>query len=129
MEQAPKNFSELASTSKRVAGRLVTIGENRLQLFLLEVQEERERLLRAMLLALGVALFAFLAGVALTTALVVLLWSLSPVGVLLTLTALYAGASVFLYRRFAILQQTWKSFPATLDQFRKDRECLEQVLM
>jgi len=47
---------------------------------MVEAREERERLL----LALGVALFAFLAGAALTIAIVVLLWSFSPVGVLLT---------------------------------------------
>ena len=95
---------------------------------MVEVQEERERLLRAILLALGVALFAFLAGIALTTALVVLFWSVSPVGVLLILTTFYGGASVFLYRRVSVLQKNWKSFPATLDQLRKDRACFEKIL-
>jgi len=95
---------------------------------MVEAQEERERLLRAILLALGVALFAFLGGVALTTALVVLLWAVSPVGVLLTLTALYGAISFFLYRRFAVLQHNWQLFPATLDQLRKDRACLEKSL-
>lgn len=95
---------------------------------MVEVQEERERLLHALLLVLGVALFAFLAVLALTAALVVLLWSLSPVGVLATLTALYSGASVLLYRRFALLLRGWKTFPATLDQLRKDRAGLERCL-
>jgi uncharacterized membrane protein YqjE len=99
-----------------------------LELLMVEVQEERERLLRALLLALGVALFAFLGGVALTTALVVLLWSISPVGVLLGLTTIYSAISIFLYRRFTVLQREWKSFPATFDQLRKDRACLEKLL-
>ena len=106
----------------------MTIGENRLELLMVEVQEERERLLRALLLALGVALFAFLAGIALTIAVVVLLWSISPVGVLLALTALYSAASILLYCRFTVLQREWKSFPATFDQLRKDRACLEKLL-
>ncbi len=95
---------------------------------MVEVQEERERLLHAILLALGVAMFAFLAILMLTAAVVVLLWSLSPVGVLLTLTTLYGAASVLLYRRFSILQGHWKSFSATFDQLRKDRACLEKCL-
>jgi uncharacterized membrane protein YqjE len=128
MEEAANHFSQLAAPSKDFARRLMTIGENRLELLMVEVQEERERLLRAIWLALGVALFAFLAGVALTTALVVLLWSFSPVGVLFTLTALYAATSIFLYRRFAILQHNWKTFPATFDQLRKDRQCFEKCL-
>jgi len=106
----------------------MTIGENRLELLMVEVQEERERLLRAILLALGVALFAFLGGIALTIALVVLLWSLSPIGVLLTLAGLYIAAAIVLYRRFAVLQRNWKTFPATFDQLRKDRACLDQCL-
>jgi uncharacterized membrane protein YqjE len=57
-----------------------------------------------------------------------LFWSVSPVGVLLTLTALYGSASIFLYGRLSALQQNWKSFPATLDQLRKDRECFENIL-
>ena len=79
MEEAAIHFSQLATPSKDFARRLMIIGENRLELLMVEVQEERERLLRAILLALGIALFAFLSGVALTIAIVVLLWSISPV--------------------------------------------------
>ncbi len=95
---------------------------------MVEVQEERERLLHAILLALGVAVFGFLAGVALTVAIVVLLWHLSPVAVLLVLTSLYAAIAVYLYRRFTVLQRDWQTLSATLDQFRKDRACLEKSL-
>jgi ElaB/YqjD/DUF883 family membrane-anchored ribosome-binding protein len=73
-------------TSKTFVRRLVTIGENRLELLAVEVQEERERLLHAFLLALGVAAFGLLAGLTLTAAIVVLLWAWSPVAVLLILT-------------------------------------------
>src|SRR5436190_1549181 len=128
MEQPTVNLADLAATSRRFAGRLITTGENRLELLMVEVQEERERLLHAILLALGVALFAFLSGVALTITLVVLLWSASPVGVLLTLTVLYGAVALLLYRRFALLQREWKSFPATIDQLKKDRACFEKIL-
>jgi uncharacterized membrane protein YqjE len=128
MEPTAINFTHWAEPPKRFARQLLTIGENRLELLMVEVQEERERLLRAIVLALGVAVFGFLTGAALTVALVVLLWSLSPVAVLLTLTALYAATAFFLYRRFTVLQHHWKTFPATLDQLRKDRACLEHHL-
>ncbi|MDB6111787.1 MAG: hypothetical protein JWR69_3537, partial [Pedosphaera sp.] len=88
-----------------------------------------ERLLRAILLALGVAVFGFLTGAALTVALVVLLWSLSPIVVLLSLTALYGATSFLMYRRFSVLQHNWHTLPATLDQLRKDRACLENHLV
>src|SRR5690242_1646866 len=127
METANNGFGPIAAPSKHFARRLLRIGENRLELLMLEVQEERERLLHAILLALGVAVFSFLAGAALTVALVVLLWHLSPVAVLLGLAAVYAAAAAFLYRRFALLQRHWKTFPATLDQLGKDRAWLETV--
>jgi uncharacterized membrane protein YqjE len=117
-----------SAPSKDFARRLMTIGENRLELFMVEVQEERERLLQALLLALGVALFAFLAGLALTAALVVAFWSFSPVGVLLALTAFYTATAILIFRSFAARQNDWKAFSATLDQLRKDRACLDQIL-
>ena len=128
METANNGFGPIAASSKHFARRLLTIGENRLELLMVEVQEERERLLHAILLALGVAVFSFLAGVAVTVAIVVLLWNISPVAVLLVLTSLYAAIAVYLYRRFTALQHDWKTFPATLDQLGKDRACLETIL-
>lgn len=123
------NGSEPREASpKHFARQLLVIAENRVELLMVEVQEERERLLRAILLALGVAVFGFLAGAALTVALVVLLWSLSPIGVLLTLTLLYSATAIFLCRHFIILHRGWETLPATLDQLRKDRVCLENCL-
>jgi uncharacterized membrane protein YqjE len=128
METATDNFRPFGASSKRLAQRLLTIGENRLELLMVEVQEEREHLLRAILLALGVAVFSFLAGVALTVGLVVWLWQLSPVAVLLILTVLYAAMAGYFYRRFTLLLRDWQTLPATLDQIRKDRACLESIL-
>jgi uncharacterized membrane protein YqjE len=128
MEPAPTSAGQLVETSKRFARRLLTIGENRFELLMLEVQEERERFLHAILLALGVAAFGLLAGVALTGAIVVLLWELSRVAALLVLTGLYGATAVFLYRRLTLLLRDWQNLPATLDQLRKDRACLEKNL-
>jgi uncharacterized membrane protein YqjE len=128
MENSTLNFRQLATTSKTFARRLLTIGENRLELLTVEVQEERERLLHAFLLALGAAAFGLLAGLTLTAAIVILLWAWSHVAVLLTLTALYAAAGICLWRRLAGLLRNWQTLSASLDQLRKDRSCLEKIL-
>lgn len=128
MEPASIGVGQLVETSKRFARRLFTIVENRLELLMVEVQEERERLLHAILLALGVAAFGLLAGITLTAAIVVLLWHYSPVAVLLILTGLYCVAAVCLYRRLAGILRDWEKLPATLDQLKKDRACLEKNL-
>ena len=128
MEQATDSPGSFAASPKHFARRLLTIGENRLELLMVEMQEERERLLRAILLGLGVATIGLLAGLTLTGALVVLLGGASPAVVLLALTALYGGTAVVLYRRLTLLLRDWENFPATLDQLRKDCACLEKSL-
>ena len=128
MEESIVSLGHLATNSKTFARRLLTVGENRLELLTVEVQEERERLLHAILLALGVAAFGLLASLTLTAAIVVLLWTWSPLAVLLTLTGLYGAAGVCLYRRLTGLLRDWQTLSATLDQLRKDRACLEKNL-
>jgi uncharacterized membrane protein YqjE len=128
MEESTVSFGQLATTSKTFARRLLTIGENRLELLTVEVQEERERLLHTFLLALGVAAFGLLAGLTFTAAIAVLLWAWSPGAVLLILTGLYGAAGIYLYRRLTRLLCNWQTLSATLDQLRKDRACLEKTL-
>jgi uncharacterized membrane protein YqjE len=127
MEESTASFRQVATTSKALARRLLTIGENRLELLTVEVQEERERLLHAFLLALGVATFGLLAGITLTAAIVVLFWAHSPAVVLLTLTGFYGAAGIFLCRQLGGLLQGWQTLSASLDQLRKDRLCLEKL--
>ena len=128
MEAPTVSLQQLARTSKSLGRRLLTIGENRLELLTVEMQEERERLLHALLLALGVAAFGLLAGLTLTAAIAVLLWSWSPLAVLLILTGLYGATGIFLYRRLTGVMRNWQTLSASLDQLRKDRAFLAGIL-
>ena len=127
MEATTASVRRLAATSKQMARSLLTLGENRLELLAVEIQEERERLMRAFLLALAVAVFGLLAALTLTAA-IVLCFPNSPVAALLTLTVIYATAAIILYRRVLGLLRDGQAFAATLDQLRKDRQCLEDLL-
>jgi uncharacterized membrane protein YqjE len=69
-------------------------------------------------------MLGLLAGVAFTLAVMVLLWDKSPLAGMIVLTVIYGGAAALLYVRFARLQRESKMFDATLEQLRKDRECL-----
>jgi uncharacterized membrane protein YqjE len=128
MEESIGSVRQLAATSQEFARRLLTIGENRLELLTVEVQEERERLLHALLLALGVAAFGLLTGITLTAAIVFLLPACSPAAVLLTLTGLYGAVAVYLCRRLIRLLRDWETLSASIDQLQKDRACLEKIL-
>ncbi len=128
MEASTVSLGQLATTSKHFVRRLVTIGENRLELLAVEVQEERERLLRAFLLALGVAAFGLLTGMTFTALIIIWLWVWSPMGVLLILTGLYGAVGIFLYRRLTGLMRDWQTLAASLNQLKKDHACLENIL-
>ncbi|HSY16722.1 MAG TPA: phage holin family protein [Candidatus Acidoferrales bacterium] len=128
METPTDNAPQLAEASKRLAQRALVICENRIELLMVEVQEERERILRAIWLALGAAVFGLLAGVALTAAIAVAFWPWSPVAALLILALVYVSAGALFYARLARLQRDWQTLPTTLEQLRKDRECLGNSL-
>jgi uncharacterized membrane protein YqjE len=128
METQTGNFSQVADLAKRLGRRLLATGENRLELLVVEMQEARERLLQAIIVALAVAVFGLLAGIALTLAVVVLLWEHSPAVALLVMAGSYGLTAGILFRRFRRLQQDWQALPATMEQLRKDRECLEENL-
>jgi len=129
MADSSATFQQLGSAAKNLGRRVLTLGQNRLELFAVEVQEERERLLQALLLALGVAAFGLLASLTLTTAIVVLLWAYSPVVVLLLLTGLYGVAAALICRQLALLMRDWQTLSATRDQLRKDRASLEALVL
>lgn len=119
----------LAGASKQVAQRLLVICENRLALLMVELHEERDRILLALCLTLGAAVCGLMALITLTALIVVALWNVSPVITLLILTVLYAVAGGFLYVRLSKLLREWETFPATIEQLKKDRECLEKKIV
>jgi uncharacterized membrane protein YqjE len=129
METSSDNVMHLGDATKRIVQRMFVIVENRIQLLMVEAQEERERVLLAILLALCAVVFGLLAGVTLTVVIVVALWEHSPIIALLVLAALYTIATVIFYRRLVRLQRDWQTLPGTLEQLKKDRECLEKTFI
>jgi len=118
----------LGETSKRFARRLLALGANRVELLMIEVQEERQHLLHTVALTMGVAVLALLAGIGFTAAVAIVLWEVSHVAAVLLLSLVYALGAALLYRRLVALQQDWRMFSSTLDQLRKDGACLEEIL-
>jgi uncharacterized membrane protein YqjE len=129
METTSDNGTHLGDATKRITQRVFVIFENRLQLLMVEVQEERERVLLAILLGLCAAAFGLLAGVTLTVVIAVALWEHSPIIALLVLAVIYIIAAVVFYGRLVRLQRDWQTLPGTLDQLKKDRECLEKTFI
>ena len=97
MEPSPESPPDPWQTLSRFVRRLLSLGENRLELLALEVQEGRDRLFKDFLLALAVAGFALLALLAGSAALMMRFWASSPASALLGLTGLYGAISTGLF--------------------------------
>lgn len=128
MEAPSDSPPHLAEVSKRLARHALVIGENRLELLLVEIQEERDQILCAFRLSLAAAAFGLLAGATLSAAVVVACWNWSPLAALLIVAALHAGVFAWLCWRLASLQRDWRCLEATFEELRKDRECLQKNL-
>lgn len=121
------DLSETVATSKQVARRLIAIGQNRLELFCLEVREEQERLWRAVFYVSGVAVSLLLLGLVATLLVVLLLdegarlWALAGLGVVFAL-----GAIAF-WVALQRLRRGWVTLEETRRQLREDREHFQEL--
>ena len=124
---ATPDLSETVATSKQVARRLIAIGQNRLELFCLEVREEQERLWRAVFYVSGVAVSLLLLGLVATLLVVLLLdegarlWALAGLGVVFAL-----GAIAF-WVALQRLRRGWVTLEETRRQLREDREHFQEL--
>jgi uncharacterized membrane protein YqjE len=120
----PKGGGWLTSF-RRLGESLLALAQGRLELFSLELQSERLRLLDA-LIRLLIAGAVGVAGVLLATAvLAIYAWNVGRYGGLIVLSALYLGtAGVLIWRLREGLRNAPPPFPETVAEFKKDRECL-----
>jgi len=112
-------------TGKRILHTVCDLAQTRLELFLVELKEERIRLFDALLLLVIGVVCALLTLVLLTFTLVLIFWD-QRVLVLVLLTLLYgvgAGAAFWTLRQRL---QDWQTLPATLEELKKDRACLDK---
>jgi uncharacterized membrane protein YqjE len=128
LRDAPSPLAEIPAASRRLVKRAVDMGVNRAELLLVELQEERERLLETIIFALTAAVFGLLAGIAFTVCIVLLFWDSQPLIAAAALTVLYGAAALLLAMRLAQMRRDWHGFSATLDQLRKDSECLSHLI-
>jgi len=123
MDGSETTRSGLMKTLKRLGATVSAIIQNRLELLLVELQEERVHVLNALLLtavivALGVFTLAMAAG-----ALSIVVWNEFGVKGLWILSGLGLVGTLLTYWRLRARLRHWSLLPETLAQFKKDRDC------
>ena len=112
----------LTSLRRIVQGGL-TLVENRVELFAVELREEKCRLVEAIILALASVIFGMMSLIFFTLLIVTLFWNNGRVAVLLTVSLLYLlGTFLAGYRLRGRLKKS-RPFSGTLGEIEKDRAC------
>jgi uncharacterized membrane protein YqjE len=102
----------------------VAAAQNRLELFRVEVQEEKVRVMELALLASAIIVLGTLALTVGTVAVVMVVWN---DGGLIALACLASGYAIGAFAAWRALKARLKSeppFAGTSEELRKDRECI-----
>jgi uncharacterized membrane protein YqjE len=124
---APDEQSEsLVGSLRRAASTVLAIGENRVELFLVELQEERQQVLSTLLLAAAAVGFLLLALTLLTGTVLLFFWDTHRLAALVGLGGFYTVVGGWFSWRLRVRLQQWESFSATLAELKKDHEWLQR---
>ncbi|HUA68843.1 MAG TPA: phage holin family protein [Candidatus Saccharimonadales bacterium] len=126
MDNAPHAEGGLLSTLTRMFKTVRDVVENRVELFLLELREERLRLMELLLLLLAGTVCALMALLMITFVVVVFFWDTHRLLVIALIIAAYAGAATIAFGMLRSRLRRWRAFVATLEQIKKDQECFKE---
>jgi uncharacterized membrane protein YqjE len=123
MDTSSEADVHLAGAVKKILWRLLAIGQNRVELLMIEMQEERARAQTIVFLCAGVAVFGLLAVLTITAVIACAFAShlLLTLGIL---AGFYCIGAVFFYVKLSRMLQKWETFTDSREQFERDRECL-----
>jgi uncharacterized membrane protein YqjE len=126
MDTSTESGPGLFSSIKRLLNTGLAVVENRIELFLVELREERVRVFDVLLLGCAAAVLGFMALLTATVTLVVIFWDSARVTVLVVLSAGYLLATLGILWRLKVRMRNWSSYSASLDELKKDRACLDE---
>ncbi|NWN82400.1 MAG: phage holin family protein [Halomonas sp.] len=113
------------TAGRRLLGSLLATGETRLRLAVLELEEERARLVGMLLLA-GLAMILLLLGIAvLTTLVIVFFWDSYRLTAIAVSAGVLLGSGLLLCLRVMQLARRRTLLASTLKHLATDRELLE----
>jgi len=126
MDATPPTEGGLLATVMRMLQTLREVAGNRLELFLIELKEERMRMFDALLLAAAGILCALMTLILLTLAVLVVFWDTHRLLVLTLVTGAYAVAATVAFLKLRFRLQRWQAYSATLEELKKDCACFKK---
>jgi uncharacterized membrane protein YqjE len=115
-------------TFHRLVATILAVLQNRLELLAVELQEERLRLCKALLLTAAVVALGFVTAALAAFALAILAWDKYGVLGVAALSGLGLTSTFLAYWRLRVHLMNWPLFSSTLAEMKKDRACLESKI-
>lgn len=110
---------------KRILDTLLATAQNRVELFAVELQEEKCRLVETILCAAAVAAFGMMTLTLVTFTVVALFWENGRLAALVGLSVVYLVVTALAWRALQTRLKNRTAFTGTLGELKKDRSCLE----
>ncbi len=126
MEKPGDNPPSPFASAKRLWRTVLAIAHNRIELLLVELQEERQKAVEVLILTMGVAVLGLMALILGSFALVIAFWEEHRLAVLVILILVYLLAALGMWWRLRVRLRNWQSFSATVGELRKDRAWMEE---
>jgi len=125
MDEEPTARLGLFKTLRRLGVTILSIIQNRLQLLVVELQEERLRLFNALLLVAVVVGLGFFTLITAVAAVLILVWNEFGVSGLIVASVLGLIGTLLTYWRLRSRLKHWPLLAGTLGELEKDRACLD----
>jgi uncharacterized membrane protein YqjE len=125
MDQQATARPRLLETLRRLGTTILVILQNRLELLVVELQEERVRLFNVLLLTATLVALGFFTLAMAALAVVVVVWNQFGVKGLLMTSGLGLVSTLLAYWRLRARLNHWPLLSGTLAELKKDREYLE----
>jgi uncharacterized membrane protein YqjE len=126
MEEPEESTPGIFASLGRLLRTVIVIAQNRLELFLVEAQEERWRFFDTLLLAGVVLILALMTLMAATITIVVVCVRAERLDLVVALVLLYLAGTIFSLLRLRTRLKQWIPFSATLAELKKDKACLDE---
>ena len=125
MEEPEEKRRGVFASLSRLLKIISATAANRVELLLVEWQEERLRLVEVVLLAGIVLILALMTLMVATLTIVVVCVTTNHLGLVVWLGFLYLLATIGCYCWLRSRLKTWAPFASTLAELKKDKECWE----
>jgi uncharacterized membrane protein YqjE len=126
MEEPGENGLGIFASLGRLLKTVLAIAQNRLELLLVEVREERWRFFDALLMAGIVLIMATMTLMAATITIVVVCVKADRLDLVVALVLLYLAGTIVSFWRLRVRLKQWTPFAATLAELKKDKACLDE---